>query len=156
MNGGDELILKLFPASPINPADINLIQGTYGIKPSLPANAGLEGVGEVVEVGNGVQKLKTGDWVLLPGDAWGTWRQFGTAPEKGYPSRFQIYFHNISYTRFSHFFGPIIMENVSLGNPKCARQPQHVATCWKAENRETEKTGDRNVMSVPQVAESVK
>lgn len=68
-------------ASPINPADINVIQGTYGFKPALPANAGLEGVGEIVDIGSGVQKLKKGDWVLAPGDAWGTWRQFGVANE---------------------------------------------------------------------------
>lgn len=36
-------------ASPINPADLNLIQGTYGVKPSLPVVAGIEGCGEVVE-----------------------------------------------------------------------------------------------------------
>ncbi|XP_003738443.1 enoyl-[acyl-carrier-protein] reductase, mitochondrial [Galendromus occidentalis] len=76
------VLLKIL-ASPINPSDINLIQGTYGIKPSLPARAGLEGVGEVIETGSSVKKLKTGDWVLLPGEAWGTWREFGVAEEKG-------------------------------------------------------------------------
>ncbi|OQR77158.1 trans-2-enoyl-CoA reductase [Tropilaelaps mercedesae] len=70
-------------ASPINPADINVIQGTYGVKPALPANAGLEGVGVILETGSGVKILKKDDWVLLPGDNWGTWRQFGVASEKG-------------------------------------------------------------------------
>lgn len=36
-------------AAPINPADINLIQGTYGIKPDLPTVPGLEGCGRVIE-----------------------------------------------------------------------------------------------------------
>lgn len=36
-------------ASPINPADLNLIEGTYGVKPELPAIGGIEGCGEVVE-----------------------------------------------------------------------------------------------------------
>ncbi len=36
-------------ASPVNPADLNLIEGTYGVKPELPAVAGIEGCGEVVE-----------------------------------------------------------------------------------------------------------
>ena len=36
-------------AAPINPADINLIQGTYGIRPELPATAGVEGCGEVID-----------------------------------------------------------------------------------------------------------
>lgn len=35
--------------SPINPADINYIQGIYGLKPELPATAGLEGCGEIIE-----------------------------------------------------------------------------------------------------------
>ena len=36
-------------ASPINPADINLIQGTYGIRPKLPFTPGIEGCGVVIE-----------------------------------------------------------------------------------------------------------
>ena len=35
-------------AAPINPADINLIQGTYGIKPPLPCPLGLEGSGTIL------------------------------------------------------------------------------------------------------------
>ncbi len=35
-------------ASPINPADLNFIEGTYGIKPVFPAVPGTEGFGEVV------------------------------------------------------------------------------------------------------------
>jgi trans-2-enoyl-CoA reductase len=36
-------------AAPVNPADLNLIEGTYGVKPPLPAIPGIEGCGEVVE-----------------------------------------------------------------------------------------------------------
>ncbi len=36
-------------ASPINPADLNFIEGTYGIKPELPATAGIECVATVLE-----------------------------------------------------------------------------------------------------------
>jgi trans-2-enoyl-CoA reductase len=36
-------------AAPINPADLNFIEGTYGIKPELPAVSGIEGCGEVLE-----------------------------------------------------------------------------------------------------------
>jgi len=36
-------------AAPVNPADLNLIEGTYGVKPPLPATPGIEGCGEVVE-----------------------------------------------------------------------------------------------------------
>lgn len=42
----DEVIVKMC-AAPINPADINTIQGVYPIKPDLPAVAGNEGVGRV-------------------------------------------------------------------------------------------------------------
>ena len=36
-------------AAPINPADLNTIEGTYGVKPELPATPGIEGCG-VVEI----------------------------------------------------------------------------------------------------------
>ncbi len=43
-----EVSLRLL-AAPINPADLNTIEGTYGVKLLLPACPGIEGVGEVVE-----------------------------------------------------------------------------------------------------------
>jgi trans-2-enoyl-CoA reductase len=43
-----EVRLKIL-AAPVNPADLNLIEGTYGVKPELPAVPGIEGCGEVVE-----------------------------------------------------------------------------------------------------------
>lgn len=46
-----------FVQSPINPSDINAIQGTYPLKPSLPAIGGNEGVAEVLEVGSQVRSL---------------------------------------------------------------------------------------------------
>ncbi|XP_074790777.1 enoyl-[acyl-carrier-protein] reductase, mitochondrial isoform X3 [Natator depressus] len=55
-------------AAPINPADINMIQGTYALLPDLPAVGGNEGVGQVVEVGSHVTSVKPGDWVI-PADA---------------------------------------------------------------------------------------
>lgn len=44
----NELRLKIL-ASPINPADLNWISGTYGITPMLPAIPGGEAVAEVIE-----------------------------------------------------------------------------------------------------------
>jgi mitochondrial enoyl-[acyl-carrier protein] reductase / trans-2-enoyl-CoA reductase len=38
-----------FLAAPINPADINFIEGTYGIKPFLPTIPGMEGIAEITE-----------------------------------------------------------------------------------------------------------
>ncbi len=40
--------------APINPSDINTIEGKYPIKPPLPAVPGNEGVGVVREVGSEV------------------------------------------------------------------------------------------------------
>lgn len=55
--------------APVNPADLNVIEGTYGRLPSLPATVGNEGVGEVV----------AGAWpagtLVRPRDGLGTWCQ---------------------------------------------------------------------------------
>ncbi|RYG32375.1 MAG: hypothetical protein EON93_11335 [Burkholderiales bacterium] len=47
-----EVRLKIL-AAPVNPADLNLIEGTYGVKPELPAVPGIEGCGEVAESRSG-------------------------------------------------------------------------------------------------------
>lgn len=62
-------------AAPINPSDINMVEGTYGVKSSFPAVAGNEGVGMVKEVGEGVKNLAVGDWVIPAVAGLGTWRQ---------------------------------------------------------------------------------
>ena len=36
-------------AAPVNPADLNFIEGTYGVKPELPAVPGIEGCGEITD-----------------------------------------------------------------------------------------------------------
>src|SRR5687768_7590658 len=46
--GEGEVRLRML-AAPVNPADLNLVEGTYGVKPPLPAIPGIEGCGEVVE-----------------------------------------------------------------------------------------------------------
>jgi mitochondrial enoyl-[acyl-carrier protein] reductase / trans-2-enoyl-CoA reductase len=58
----------------VNPADINTIQGKYPSRPPLPAVAGNEGVGEIVEVGANVQNLRIGDRVVPNGPNFGIWR----------------------------------------------------------------------------------
>lgn len=60
--------------SPVNPADINTIQGKYPSKPPLPAIAGNEGVGEILEVGSEVKSLQIGDKVVPNSMQSGTWR----------------------------------------------------------------------------------
>lgn len=54
-----------FLASPINPSDLNQIEGTYPVKPpGLPAIGGNEGVARVEEVGKMVERFKVGDLVV--------------------------------------------------------------------------------------------
>ncbi|XP_037005176.2 enoyl-[acyl-carrier-protein] reductase, mitochondrial isoform X2 [Artibeus jamaicensis] len=71
--GGSDVHVKML-AAPINPSDINMIQGNYGLLPTLPAVGGNEGVGQVVAVGSGVTGVKPGDWVIPAAAGLGTWR----------------------------------------------------------------------------------
>lgn len=57
-------------AAPLNPADLNFIEGTYGVKPELPAVPGIEGCGEVVESRS--PDFQPGDRAILLRRA-GTW-----------------------------------------------------------------------------------
>ncbi|KAF7708704.1 hypothetical protein HF521_017761 [Silurus meridionalis] len=67
-------VLVKMLAAPINPSDINMIQGSYAILPDLPAVGGNEGVGQVLEVGSQVHMVKVGDWVIPRDAGLGTWR----------------------------------------------------------------------------------
>lgn len=58
-------VLVRMEAAPINPADLNFIEGVYGLKPRLPAVAGLEGCGTVLAVGDGVHAPLVGGRVML-------------------------------------------------------------------------------------------
>jgi len=77
----DEVLIKMM-AAPINPADINTIQGVYPIKPHLPAVAGNEGVGKVVDLGADASNLLLGDWVIPASAASGTWCTYMIQKEK--------------------------------------------------------------------------
>jgi trans-2-enoyl-CoA reductase len=68
----DEAVVKMF-AAPINPADLNQIEGKYPVRPELPATPGFEGAGIVVESGTDVKGLTSGALVILPHNI-GTWR----------------------------------------------------------------------------------
>jgi trans-2-enoyl-CoA reductase len=77
----NEVVVKM-KAAPINPADLNSIEGKYPIKAALPATPGMEGAGIVIEVGTAVRDLKVGDQVILP-HSFGTWREIAViAAEK--------------------------------------------------------------------------
>ena len=66
-----EVCVKML-AAPINPSDINRIQGVYPVRPNPPAVGGYEGVGEVLSVGSSVTSLSPGDWVIPSPPSFGT------------------------------------------------------------------------------------
>ena len=71
--GMGEILLEML-AAPVNPADLNVIEGKYGELPVLPAIVGNEGVGRVVSLGGGTSGFFMGDLVLPMRR--GTWTQF--------------------------------------------------------------------------------
>ncbi|NRF67756.1 zinc-dependent alcohol dehydrogenase family protein [Aquincola sp. S2] len=67
---GQALVAVL--AAPINPSDVLMLTGQYGMLPPLPAVGGSEGVGRVIELGPDTKGPAVGQTVLLPVGA-GTW-----------------------------------------------------------------------------------
>jgi trans-2-enoyl-CoA reductase len=77
----NEVVVRM-SAAPINPADLNSIEGKYPIRAPLPATPGMEGAGIVIEVGSAVRDLAIGAQVILP-HSFGTWREIAViAAEK--------------------------------------------------------------------------
>ncbi|XP_037031070.1 enoyl-[acyl-carrier-protein] reductase, mitochondrial [Bradysia coprophila] len=70
---GNEVLVKIL-AAPVNPADINVLQGKYPDKPPLPAVPGNECVAEVISCGPNAQTLRPGDRVIPFVTQLGTWR----------------------------------------------------------------------------------
>ncbi|MFP6874078.1 MAG: 2-enoyl thioester reductase domain-containing protein [Verrucomicrobiales bacterium] len=58
--------------APVNPADLNILEGRYGKLPALPATIGTEGAGKVIAVDPGVSDITPGDQVfyLSRTDCW--------------------------------------------------------------------------------------
>src|SRR4030081_3552880 len=71
--GPDEVVVEM-RAAPINPADLNAIEGKYPGKREVPAVPGFEGSGIVVDVGASVSTITKGALVILPHNI-GTWRE---------------------------------------------------------------------------------
>jgi mitochondrial enoyl-[acyl-carrier protein] reductase / trans-2-enoyl-CoA reductase len=79
---GNTVVIRML-TTPINPADVNQIQGVYPSKPEMTsllgttspsAVGGNEGVGEVLSTGSSVKTLQKGDWVIMKYTNMGTWR----------------------------------------------------------------------------------
>lgn len=72
-----EVLIRML-AAPVNPADINFVQGVYGVKPVLPnSRAGLEGCG-VVEKSR-AEGFQKGDQVILLRGV-GSWCEYVAVP----------------------------------------------------------------------------
>jgi trans-2-enoyl-CoA reductase len=73
----NDVLIKLL-GSPINPADINMVEGKYALLPaSLPATFGNEGVFEVIDHRASPEQVQPGNWVIPKTLVWGKWRSYG-------------------------------------------------------------------------------
>jgi NADPH:quinone reductase-like Zn-dependent oxidoreductase len=70
-------VLVRISAAPVNPADLNMIEGTYGVKPELPAVPGVEGCGVVVQ--SATPDFSPGEQVIFLRRA-ATWSTHTTVP----------------------------------------------------------------------------
>lgn len=75
-------VLVRMLASPINPSDLIYITGTYGLKPTLPATPGFEGVGVVERGGGLLGRFRRGKRVVVINDRTGNWREYTTVPAR--------------------------------------------------------------------------
>jgi trans-2-enoyl-CoA reductase len=69
----DEVVVQM-RAAPINPADLNAIEGKYPGRREVPAVPGFEGAGAVVDLGAEAKGVVNGALVILPHNL-GTWRE---------------------------------------------------------------------------------
>ena len=134
----NEVVVKM-SAAPINPADLNAIEGKYPIKPALPATPGMEGAGVVIELGSAVRELAVGMQVILPHNV-GTWREAAvieadrlvTAPNEIEPVQAAMLKVNpITAWRMIHDFVPLqrgdwlIQNAANSGAGECVIQIAH-------------------------------
>lgn len=69
----DEVVVEM-RAAPINPADLNAIEGKYPARREVPAVPGFEGAGVALDLGANVSTIAKGALVILPHNI-GTWRE---------------------------------------------------------------------------------
>jgi NADPH:quinone reductase-like Zn-dependent oxidoreductase len=68
-------------ASPVNPSDLLVVRGRYGVLPTPPATPGFEGVGVVDKAGPGLMgKLAQGKRVTVINSAGGNWAEYAVIP----------------------------------------------------------------------------
>ena len=80
--GRNEVRVRMI-ASPINPSDLMVVEGRYGVLPSLPATPGFEGVGIVDEVGPGLLgRFVKGKRVVVINQQGGNWAELAVIPAR--------------------------------------------------------------------------
>ena len=68
-------------ASPINPSDLMVVEGRYGVLPTLPSTPGFEGVGIVDKAGPGLMgRLAVGKRVAVINSKGGNWAEYVVIP----------------------------------------------------------------------------
>lgn len=70
-------------ASPVNPSDLLVVKGRYGVLPRLPSTPGFEGVGVVDKAGPGLLGwLAKGKRVTVINSAGGNWAEYAVIPAR--------------------------------------------------------------------------
>jgi NADPH2:quinone reductase len=72
--GSGQLVVRIRAAG-VNPVEVYVRTGTYAMKPQLPYTPGADGAGEILRVGSGVTRFKTGDRVYSIGSLTGTYAE---------------------------------------------------------------------------------
>jgi NADPH:quinone reductase len=82
MPGPGEVRVRMI-ASPINPSDLLVVEGRYGVLPTLPSTPGFEGVGIVDLVGPGILgRFVKGKRVVAINSAGGNWAEYAVIPAR--------------------------------------------------------------------------
>jgi NADPH:quinone reductase-like Zn-dependent oxidoreductase len=70
-------------ASPVNPSDLLVVRGRYGVLPALPATPGFEGVGVVEKAGGGLLgRYVLGKRVAVINHRGGNWAEYAVIPAR--------------------------------------------------------------------------
>ncbi|QEH32627.1 Alcohol dehydrogenase [Aquisphaera giovannonii] len=80
--GAGEVRVRMI-ATPVNPSDLLVVRGRYGVLPKLPATPGFEGVGIVEKAGPGLLgRWVEGKRVAVINSAGGNWAEYAVIPAR--------------------------------------------------------------------------